>query len=113
MNQLKIAVPTYNGALTAHFGHCEKFALIGVEDEKIVTEEFITPPVHQPGVYPKFLAEQGVHVIIAGGMGQRAQQLFQQNNIRVCVGVNNGSPRQLVEDYLKNRLATGQNLCDH
>jgi predicted Fe-Mo cluster-binding NifX family protein len=55
----------------------------------------------------------GVDVIIAGGMGQKAQNLFAANNIKVCIGVAEGSPRELVESYLENKLTTGQNLCDH
>ena len=107
------AIPTLNGELTAHFGHCEKFAIVETTEEKISKEYFLNPPVHQPGVYPKFLAEQGVHVIIAGGMGQTAQDLFALNKIEVYMGVQAGSPSKLVEDYINNNLQTGQNLCDH
>ena len=107
------AVPTENGKLCAHFGHCEKFAIIEAEDQKIIKEDYVTPPVHEPGVYPQFLAQQGVSVIISGGMGQKAQQLFAQNNIEVCIGVNSGSPKDLVQQFLNNNLQTGQNLCDH
>jgi predicted Fe-Mo cluster-binding NifX family protein len=107
------AVPTEQGKLCAHFGHCEKFAIVETEGQKIIKEELISPPVHQPGVYPAFLAEQGVSVIISGGMGQKAQQLFAQNNIEVCIGVNSELPKNLVEQYLNNELQTGQNLCDH
>ena len=110
---MKFAIPTLNNELTAHFGHCEKFAILTVEGENISDEEFITPPVHQPGVYPGFLASLGVDVIIAGGMGQKALDLFAQNNIRVFMGVRNGSPKQLVGQYLRNQLETGNNLCDH
>ena len=107
------AIPTENGKLCAHFGHCETFALIETEDNKILKEEFITPPVHQPGVYPEFLAELGVNAIISGGMGHKAQELFAQNNIEVHIGVNSESPRKLIEYYLNNQLKTGENLCDH
>lgn len=109
----KFAIPTLNNQLTAHFGHCEKFAIVNVDDNNISKEEYITPPFHEPGVYPKFLADQGVNVIIAGGMGQKAQDLFTQNNIEVHMGVQNGSPTELVQSYLNNQLQTGQNLCDH
>ena len=109
----KFAIPTLEGQLTAHFGHCEKFAIVEVENDQIISEEFITPPVHQPGVYPKYLADQGVHVIIAGGMGQKAQDLFTMNNIEVHMGVQMGSPKYLVAHYLNDQLQTGQNLCDH
>lgn len=110
---MKFAVPTLNNELTAHFGHCEKFAIIETENNTVVKEEFVSPPFHQPGVYPRFLADHGVDVIIAGGMGQKAQSLFAANNIQVCVGVTDGSPRELVEKYLEQKLVTGQNLCDH
>lgn len=109
----KIAVPTVDKILTAHFGHCDQFAIIDTEDEGVINVEFVSPPVHQPGVYPRFLADQGVDVIISGGMGHRALELFAQNNIEVCMGVANGSPRSLVEQYLKKQLQTGQNPCDH
>ncbi len=107
------AIPTVNGKLCQHFGHCEKFAIIETKDQKVINETLIFPPVHQPGVYPQFLAQQGVSTIISGGMGQRAQDLFSQNNIEVCVGVDTDSPQKLVEKYLSNQLKTGQNLCDH
>ena len=107
------AVPTVDGKLCQHFGHCEKFAIVETQGSQVVKEEFITPPVHQPGVYPKLLADHGVKVIIAGGMGQRAQDLFTQNDIEVYVGVNSDSPKQLVKQYLEDQLKSGQNPCDH
>jgi predicted Fe-Mo cluster-binding NifX family protein len=109
----KFAVPTVGQVLTPHFGHCDQFAIIETEDNEITFIDFVEPPVHQPGVYPAFLAGKGVHVIISGGMGHRARDLFTQNDIEVCMGVLNGSPRELVEQYLDNQLQTGDNLCDH
>ena len=102
-----------NDSLTAHFGHCEKFAIVETENGSVISVNYLTPPVHQPGVYPAFLAEQGVNTVISGGMGMKAQNLFAMNNIEVCVGVLSGSPQELVELYLSDELQTGQNLCDH
>jgi len=109
----KFAIPTVNNTLTAHFGHCEKFTIVETEDDSIISVNYLSPPVHQPGTYPRFLAEQGVHTIIAGGMGIKAQDLFAENNIEVYIGVASDSPQGLVEQYLKNELQTGENLCDH
>lgn len=109
----KFAIPTAGNALTPHFGHCEKFAIIETENNNILRTEFVNPPVHQPGVYPSFLASQGVSTIIAGGMGMKAQDLFKQNNIEVCIGVSGGTPEFLVEQYLQDQLQTGENICDH
>ncbi len=112
---IKIAIPTAQGKLCAHFGHCEAFTLIDAKPEEkvIVSTSSQTPPPHEPGVLPKWLGEQGVNVIIAGGMGQRAQSLFEQNNIKVVVGASPDTPENLVLSYMDDKLETGQNLCDH
>ena len=109
----KFAVPVINGKLCAHFGHCEQFAIVETDDKKVTGHSFLNPPLHQPGAYPRFLAQQGVNVIIAGGMGPKAQQLFTQNKIEVCMGVGEQTPEELVEQYLNDQLQTGENLCDH
>lgn len=107
------AIPTVDGKLCTHFGHCEKFAIVETDNDQIQKTEFVIPPVHQPGVYPKFLADIGVKTIISGGMGMKAQELFAQNNIEVFTGVNSEDPKKLVELYLKDQLKSGENLCDH
>ena len=87
---MKIAVPLANGLLAMHFGHCQQFALVDVDDEtkQITQTSELTPPPHEPGVLPMWLHEQGADVIIAGGMGNRAQSLFAQNGIQVVVGAS-------------------------
>ena len=107
------AVPTIGEKLCAHFGHCEKFALIETKDQKVMNVEYITPPVHQPGTYPRFLAAKGVSAIIAGGMGVKAQDIFAQHRIEVLMGVGSDDPETLVEQYFNDQLETGENLCDH
>jgi ATP-binding protein involved in chromosome partitioning len=111
---MKIAVPLADGRLCMHFGHCEQFALVEADEQnKIVNTTLLTPPPHEPGVLPRWLHEQGADVIIAGGMGQRAQQLFAQNNITVAVGAPAEQPEQIVSAYLSGTLKTGDNACDH
>jgi predicted Fe-Mo cluster-binding NifX family protein len=55
----------------------------------------------------------GANVVIAGGMGMRAQQLFTQAGISVVTGAPVDAPETLVDQYTSGRLVTGQNLCDH
>jgi len=109
----RFAVPIADGKLCVHFGHCQSFAIFETEGQRIIRQDFVSPPVHEPGAYPKFLSDRGVNVIISGGMGQRALQLFSRNNIEVCMGVNADAPERLVEQYLQGGLRTGSNLCDH
>lgn len=112
---VKYAIPMSGGKVSAHFGHCEQFALIDVDEanKQIIKKEFVNSPGHEPGLLPKWLAQKGVSLIIAGGMGTRAQSLFQQNNIGVIIGVMESDPEKAVLSHLDGRLATGSNICDH
>jgi ATP-binding protein involved in chromosome partitioning len=110
---MRIAIPVSEGKLSLHFGHCEQFAIFEIDNGKIIGRNDETPPAHEPGVLPKWLGGIGVNVIIAGGMGQRAQQLFAQNDIKVVIGAQVGTPEELISAYLQNNLATGKNICDH
>jgi len=71
-----IAIPLENGILCSHFGHCQKFATINTSDNIIISEKIVTPPPHEPGLLPGWLAEKGVTDVIAGGIGQRATGLY-------------------------------------
>jgi predicted Fe-Mo cluster-binding NifX family protein len=51
--------------------------------------------------------------VIAGGMGSRAQSLFQQNGIKVIIGALESDPEKAVLSYLNGQLAVGDNVCDH
>lgn len=112
---MRIAIPLSEGKLSLHFGHCEKFAVIDTDKDsnQITNIEEFAPPPHEPGVLPRWLGGMGVNVIIAAGMGRRAQQLFTQNNIEVVVGSQADTPENLVSAYLNKTLQTGENLCDH
>jgi len=113
--KMKIAIPLAEGKLCMHFGHCETFALIDVEtgETPILSMEEVIPPPHEPGLLPRWLGEKGVNVIIAGGMGQRALSLFQEQGIEVSVGAPMVPPLELVNAYLSKTLQTGTNACDH
>jgi predicted Fe-Mo cluster-binding NifX family protein len=110
---MKFAIPLAEGKLTAHFGHCQEFALVEVEDNEVKKTETLVPPPHEPGVLPKWLHDLGTNVIIAGGMGGRALDLFAQNDIKVVVGASALAPEELVKQYLDNTLQAGGNVCDH
>ncbi|MFP4383379.1 MAG: NifB/NifX family molybdenum-iron cluster-binding protein [Spirochaetia bacterium] len=110
-----IAVPLAAGKLAMHFGHCEQFALIEIDESenKITNRRDIEPPPHEPGLLPRFLSEQGAGMIIAGGMGRRAQALFSEQGIRVITGAPAETPENLVQACLDGTLVTGENACGH
>jgi predicted Fe-Mo cluster-binding NifX family protein len=111
--KMKFAIPLADGKLTTHFGHCQEFAIIEVEGNEITKKEKLVPPPHEPGVLPSWLHRLGVNVIIAGGMGGRALDLFEQNGVEVVPGAPAWGPEELVRSYLDQTLVTGANVCDH
>ena len=112
---MRYAVPVTDGRMAAHFGHCQQFALIDTDREKgvVLRREFVNSPLHEPGLLPAWLAEQGVSVVIAGGMGSRAQAIFRENHIEVLTGVGEEDPEKAVLNCMEGTLARGDNLCDH
>ena len=112
---MRIAVPVVGGKLSAHFGHCEEFALVDAHpsNKTITSTKTLAAPPHEPGLLPRWLAEKGAEMIIAGGMGGRAQGLFEQQNIKVVVGAPSDTPAAIVNAYLQGSLETGDNVCDH
>jgi len=110
---MKIAIPVVQGKLCTHFGHCEQFAIITVADGKIVKQETLTPPPHAPGVIPNWVADQGCTDIIVGGMGEAAQAILQQRNVKVSCGAPSDTPENLVAVYLRGELVDADNTCDH
>jgi len=112
---VRIAIPTADGKLSAHFGHCEEFVLIDADRESktITSTQTLAAPAHEPGLLPRWLAEKGADLIIAGGMGGRAQGLFEQQNITVVVGAPSDTPTAIVNAYLQGALEAGENVCDH
>lgn len=112
---MKFAIPLAEGKLAIHFGHCASFALIDVDPatKTILQRNDVAAPPHEPGLLPPWLAERGVKRIIAGGMGQRARELFAGHGIEVTVGAGVEAPEKLVADYLAGTLSVGGNACDH
>ncbi len=109
-----VAVPVANGETSPHFGHCEAFAFFRVEDDGTVTTiEEKAPPAHAPGVYPAWLRESGADVVLAGGMGPRAQGLLESEGIEVVIGVPPGPPESVVRAWARGELRTGDNICSH
>ncbi|MDZ7816683.1 MAG: NifB/NifX family molybdenum-iron cluster-binding protein [Planctomycetota bacterium] len=112
---MKIAIPVNKGMVSPHFGHCEEFRVYQVNTDKceIVEKNAHPSPPHVPGELPKWLAEKGVDMVLAGGMGTRAQQLFSSHGIKVLVGAGQVDADELVQNYLDGDFEGAGNLCDH
>lgn len=107
---LRIAIATDDGQVSQHFGRCSVYTVVDVEDGREVGRKMIDCPPHEPGMIPKYLGEQRVNLVITGGMGRRAQDLFQQMGIGVISGVA-GTIDGALDDYISGTLKGGANPC--
>jgi predicted Fe-Mo cluster-binding NifX family protein len=109
---MKVAISTEKGHVSSHFGRCQSYTIVEIENGQILKQEEIPNPGHQPGFLPQYLSEMNVSCIIAGGMGPRAQSLFAQKNIETLIGVQ-GPIDEVIEKLINQELEIGDDLCDH
>ena len=109
---MKIAVTYDNGEVFQHFGRTESFKIYKVEDNKVVSSEVISSNGTGHGALAGLLAEQGVNVLICGGIGGGAQTALTEAGIDLCAGAQ-GNVDEVVETYLKGELESSGVNCDH
>jgi len=107
---MKIAVASEGTMVTGHFGHCENFNIFDVSDNKIIAESSVANPGHKPGFLPNFLNEMGVNVIISGGMGGGAVEIFNEKGIEVITGAT-GSAKNATQKYINGELKSTGSVC--
>ena len=107
---VKLGISTDNGQVAQHFGRCPQFTIVEIEDDEVKSKEVLDNPGHAPGKVPKFINDQGCDMMIAGGMGRKAQGYFQDFGIDWIVGVQ-GDIDQVIEDFIKGTLQSGESLC--
>lgn len=109
----KIAIAAEGHSVCEHFGHCEGFNIYTTQNGAIVAQDFLANPGHKPGLLPNLLNDQGVHVVIAGGMGAGAIDIFNEKGIDVITGAR-GMVEQTIATYLDGKLLSTGSVChDH
>lgn len=107
---MRIAVAAMGKTVAGHFGHCENFIFFDTENGQIKASESVPNPGHRPEFLPNFLADNGAEVIIAGGMGGGAVDIFNERGVEVIVGAE-GDAYAAVEAYLKGELESTGSIC--
>ncbi|MBB5336779.1 NifB/NifX family molybdenum-iron cluster-binding protein [Pectinatus brassicae] len=107
---MKIAVASENEMVTQHFGHCANFNIFTVENGQIVSNESVANPGHKPGFLPVFLHDKGAEVVVSGGMGQGAIDIFNAKNIEVITGAS-GKAADAALAYAKGNLVSTGSVC--
>ena len=110
---MKIAIPTSEGKLCAHFGHCETitFVDVNVETKEIISIKTDAPEEGISCQSALWIAQQGTDIVLAGGMGGRPLMMFAQNDVQVVAGCPELEIEKLVKLFLEQSLETGENTC--
>lgn len=108
--KMKVAISTDREFVSGHFGRCPHFTFVDIDNGKVVQKEVINNPGHHPGFLPQFLKERGVNVIIAGGMGTRAQELFDDAKISTIIGIE-GKVQDTIDKLIAGTLKGGESIC--
>ena len=109
---MRIAISTDGERVAPHFGRCEAYTLVNIDEGKVTRQDRLSNPGHEPGFLPAYLAERDVTCIVAGGMGPRAKMLFDEKGIETVVGVS-GTLDETIEALRRGELRGGESLCDH
>lgn len=109
---MKIAVPTVGDQVDQHFGHCEKYSIFTIADKAITAEEYMASPAGCgcKSNMASVLAQSGVKILIAGGIGNGAVNVLANNGIQTIKGAS-GAVRQAVESFLRGELADSGDIC--
>ena len=111
---MKIAVPTKEGLVDNHFGHCDHYTIFTVCDGEVTMKEFMPSPQGcgcKSGVVFD-LCRKGVQVMLAGNMGEGAKNVLESNGIKVVRGCS-GNVDELVRAYLAGSVKDNGEACSH
>ena len=110
---MKIAVTYEGGLIFQHFGHTSHFKIYEIEQDKVASSQVIDTNGHGHGALAGFLKEQGVNVLICGGIGGGAQMALAEAGIQLFGGVS-GDADEAVEALLVGQLAYNPCVrCNH
>lgn len=112
MNSIKVAVPSDNpggleAGVSAHFGHCDLYTIVEMDDSGITNVSTLDNPPHQEGgcLAPvQRLADSGVKKLLAGGMGRRPLAGFNEAGIQVYLADGNTTVGQSIQALMENKL---------
>ena len=111
---MKIAVPTRDGVVDDHFGHCAYYTIFDIIDGKVAGMSRLASPEGcgcKSGIAP-VLKQMGVAVMLAGNMGEGAKNVLQSQDIKVIRGCS-GDIDELVKNYIAGNIVDNGEICNH
>lgn len=111
---MKVAVPTRDGRVDDHFGHCHHYTIFEIEEGRVVATSEMPSPEGcgcKSGIAP-VLAAAGVEVMLAGNMGDGAKGVLAKAGIKAVRGCS-GEIEAVVKAFLAGEIVDSGEHCDH
>jgi len=115
---MRIAMPIADGKFSTHYGRAMGLSIHDVDLEKGEMTDLGLKPFPETGTCSAaaWVAEQGIEVLLAGGLGAGAAQGLGKHGIKVLAGVNEEDPAKVLASFLAGvtrvvELAPGESLC--
>lgn len=109
---MRVAIATENGSVAGHFGRCPQYTLVDLADGRETRRVVVDNPGHEPGRIPHFLKSHDANVVIAGGMGHRAKEIFDSLGIEAVIGIE-GTIDEVVAGCIAGTIEGGGSFCAH
>jgi len=110
---MKIAVASIKGNVSEHFGHCELFLVFDIDGKTILRRSELANPEHKPGFLPLYLGQNGIDVVLTGGVGASAIERFGSQGMKVVSGAA-GPAEAAVIAFLEGTLqSVGATCAEH
>ena len=110
---MKFAITCENGMVFQHFGHTPEFAVFSVENKQIVNKEILPSGESGHGALAGLLQQNGIELLICGGIGGGAQMALINAGIKLYAGIT-GNADDAVAKLLAGKLEYNPNAnCNH
>ena len=101
----KIAIPYENGQVFHHFGKTAEFKVYEAEGNKLVSSAVIASNGTGHSALAEFLSNEGVNVVICGGIGDEAQSALADAGIKVYYGAE-GDVDEIIARFLEGESSS-------
>jgi predicted Fe-Mo cluster-binding NifX family protein len=111
---MKIAIPSEYGYVNQHFGRSREFTVVELDNGKIVSQKIISADnlQHNHAGLAGLMQNEGIEVVIVGGIGAKALEALEESGLRVVSGAN-GKIEEVVGSFARGELVSSAQGCCH
>jgi predicted Fe-Mo cluster-binding NifX family protein len=109
---MKLAVMLYGRRVSPRFGYSQRALIVEIDDRGEVHRKTLGVKSYHPERIPEVLRDEGVALVIAGGINRQFQDLFRKHGIAVIWGII-GDAEDVLATYRAGQLVVGMGGCPH